>query len=106
MIEQELEALRMTLNQLEYQETKEDTSPDKYYGTIDLKIMPQYEEEKVMLKVVGMDHTFYAKRVPLVKVAIQIPLTYPSYEPPNLKIKGFYSKYVPKIQENLINNRW
>ena len=40
MIEQELEALRMTLNSLEYNENIEGTSSDKYYGMIDLKVMP------------------------------------------------------------------
>jgi hypothetical protein len=40
MIDQELEALRMTLNSQEYKETIDGTSSDKYYGTIDLKIMP------------------------------------------------------------------
>ena len=70
MIEQELEALRMTLNSQEYQETIDSTLSDRYYATIDLKIMPQYDQEQVMLKVTGMDHIFYAKRVPLVKVII------------------------------------
>ena len=40
MIEQELEALRMTLNSLEYNENIDSTSSDQYYGTIDLKVMP------------------------------------------------------------------
>ena len=87
MLSMEIEALKMTLNDIEFKvRTIEIGQPT----VIEIKVQPQELDHGMNIEVLSGIYKS-VKQLPVIKAQIEVPIEYPSRHPPDIKFTGFYS---------------
>ena len=107
MLEQELEALSMTLVVGKEIKIKGESGEGK--NLIELCIIPDMPDEKPLsLLVVSSKQSkdFVIKQLPLIKLEITIDEGYPSRNSPFVKVNGFYGRFEEELKSVLTEEKW
>ena len=71
---------------------------------IEMRILPHRplpDDWPIRLNVMNRDgktNQMVVSRVPIMTIHIEVPATYPSKDPPDFKIEGFYHKYEDQLK--------